>query len=164
MAMNYRQPSEVRMLKNLTSLILFMFCIICFLSVRAYAEENRWYLYYKSPDGTEHSYDPQNIIRTSKAVPQTRTVTKRGVRRTYKRYTNVSMVQVREKMVFNNPDYALKESRILREFNCSQKTVRTLMKSETYKNGLKKIEGKTYPWESVSSKPSYDFLYEILCH
>lgn len=141
-----------------------MFCVICFLSARAYAEENNWRLYYEGPDGAEHYYDPQNIVRTSKVVPQPRVVIKRGIRKTYKQHTKVLMVKVTEKLVFKNPDSALKESTVLREFDCSKKTVRTLMKSETYKNGLKKIEGKTYPWEGVNSKPSYGFLYEILCH
>jgi len=72
-------------------------------------------------------------------------------------------VKVREKLVFNNPKYPLKESRILREFDCSRNMIRILIISDTYKNGSKRIEGKAQLWESVSLKPFYEALYEIVC-
>ena len=144
------------------SFIVFLIYVVCLLFVYADAEENRWHLYYTDPDGTEHHYDSKNIISTSKVILETRTSTKRRLR-TPKKYTKVLVVKLREKLVFNNPGYPLKESRILREFDCSGNMIRTLMISETYKNGFKRIEGKAQPWENISSKPSYEALYEIVC-
>ncbi len=144
---------------SFTVLLLY---VVCFFLVCADAEENRWHLYYTDPDGTEHHYDSKNIISTSKVILETQTSTKRRLR-TPKKYTKVLVVKLREKLVFNNPGYPLKESRILREFDCSRNMIRTLMISETYRNGFKKIEGKTQQWENIGSKPSYEALYEIVC-
>jgi hypothetical protein len=144
------------------SFIVFLIYVVCLLFVYADAEENRWHLYYTDPDGTEHYYDSKNIISTSKVILETQTSTKRRVR-TPKKYTKVLLVKLREKLVFNNPEYPLKESRILREFDCSRNMIRTLMISDTYKNGSKRIEGKAQLWESVSLKPFYEALYEIVC-
>jgi len=147
--------------KVMTFAVLLLYVVICFF-VCADAEENRWHLHYTDPDGTEHYYDSQNIISTSKVIIKTQTSTRRRIRNP-KKYTKVLMVKVREKLVFNNPGYLLKESRILREIDCSGNMIRTLMISDTYNNGSKRIEGKAQPWESVSSKPSYEALYEIVC-
>src|SRR4030042_2968778 len=148
--------------EKVVSFIVFLLLCCLFLFVYADAEENRWHLYYTDPDGTEHYYDSKNIISTSKVILETQTSTKRRSR-TPKKYTKVLVVKLREKLVFNNPGYPLKESRILREFDCSRNMIRTLMISETYKNGSKRIEGKDQPWENISSKPSYEALYEIVC-
>jgi hypothetical protein len=147
---------------KVVSFIVFLLYVVCFLFVYADAEENRWHLHYTDPDGTEHYYDSKNIISTSKVILETRTSTKRRVP-TPKKYTKVLMVKIREKLVFNNPKYLLKESRILREFDCSRNMIRTLMISDTYNNDSKRIEGKAQPWENISSKPSYETLYEIVC-
>ena len=144
---------------SFTVLLLY---VVFFFFVCADAEENRWHLYYTDPDGTEYYYDSKNIISTSKVIFETQTSTKRRLR-TPKKYTKVLVVKLREKLVFNNPGYPLKESRILREFDCSRNMIRTLMISDTYKNGSKRIEGKAQPWKNISSKPSYEALYEIVC-
>lgn len=144
---------------SFTVLLLY---VVCFFLVYTDAEENRWQLYYTNPDGTEHHYDSKNIIRTSKVILETHASTKRRVR-TPKKYTKVLMVKLREKLVFNNPEFPLKESRILWEIDCSKNMIRTLMISDTYKNGFKKIEGKAQPWENIDLKPSYKALYEIVC-
>jgi hypothetical protein len=145
---------------NFTVLLL---CIICFFRVSAAAEENRWHLYYTDPERTEHYYDTKNIISTSKVILETqKTLPKRRVPRRRK-YIKLLVVKLREKLIFNNPGYPLKESRVLREVDCSKNMIRTLMISDTYKNGFKKIEGKTQPWENISSKPSYEALYQIVC-
>jgi hypothetical protein len=157
-----RTPVLIGYKKNAMTLAVFLLFIICFFSVYASAEEKRWDLYYTDPDGTEHYYDLENITRTSKVIIEKRTSTRRRVRNP-KKYTKVLIVKVREKLVFNNPKYLLKESRILRELDCSKNIMRILMISETYKNGFKKIEGKVQPWESINSKPSYEALYEIVC-
>ncbi len=128
--------------RKVVSFVVLLLCIVCLFIVSAGAEENKWYLYYTEPDGIEHYYDSKSIIRTSKTIPKTKASTKRRVRTTEK-YTKVLLVKVREKLVFNNPEYPLKESRIVREIDCSKNMIRTLMTSETYKTGLKKIEGKT---------------------
>jgi hypothetical protein len=143
---------------NLCITMLLIY-IACFLSVYARAEEGRWELYYASPDGTKHYYDSKSITRSSRGhitTPQRRIKTPKG-------YSRVWIVKVKEKIIFNNPDYELKESLILREFDCSKKKVRMLMKSESYKNGSQKIEGKTCPWKNIDSEPFYENLYEIVC-
>jgi hypothetical protein len=152
----------VRYQEKIVSFIVFLVYVVCFSFVYADAEENRWHLYYTDPDGTEHHYDSKNIISTSKVIVETQTSTKRRLR-TPKKYTKVLMVKLREKLVFNNPGYTLKESRILREIDCSRNMTRTLMISDTYKNGFKKIEGKAQLWENIDLKPSYKALYEIVC-
>jgi|SRR3972149_7445949 len=144
---------------SFTVLLLY---VVFFFFVCADADENRWHPYYTDPDGTEHYYDSKNIISTSKVIHETQTSTKRRSR-TPKKYTKVLVVKVREKLVFNNPKYPLKESRILREFDCSRNMIRILIISDTYKNGSKRIEGKAQLWESVSLKPFYEALYEIVC-
>jgi len=144
---------------NFTVLLLY---VVFFFLVHADAKEKKWDIYYTDPDGTEHYYDLKNITRTSKVILETQASTKKRIR-TPKKYTKVLMVKLREKLVFNNPGYQLKESRILREFDCSGNMIRTLMISDTYKNGFKRIEGKAQPWENISSKPSYEALYEIVC-
>jgi hypothetical protein len=148
--------------RNVMTFAVLLLFVICFFSFYADAEENRWHLYYTDPKGTEHYYDSKNIIHTSKVILEAQTSTKRRPR-TPKKYTKVLVVKLREKLVFNNPGYPLKESIILREFDCSRNMIRTLMISDTYKNNFKKIEGKAQPWENVSSKPSYEALYEIVC-
>ncbi|MFH1701888.1 MAG: hypothetical protein ABIB41_00470 [Nitrospirota bacterium] len=148
--------------RNIMVLTVLLLFVICFFSFYADAEEKRWDLYYTDPDGTEHYYDLKNITRTSKVIIESRTSTRKRIRNP-KKYTKALMVKVREKLVFNNPKYLLKESRILREFDCSKNITRILMISETHKNGFKKIEGKVQPWESINSKPSYEALFEIAC-
>jgi len=147
--------------KALSFTVLLLY-VVFFFFVCADAEENRWHLYYTDPDGTGHHYDSKNIISTSKVILETQTSTKRRSR-TPKKYTKVLMVKLRVKLVFNNPGYPLKESRILREIDCSRNMIRTLIISDTYKDGFKKIEGKVQPWENISSKPSYEAIYEIVC-
>lgn len=140
----------------ITMLLIY---IVCFLSVYARAEENRWELYYTTPGGTKHFYDLKSIIRISKShikTPKGRIKTREGD-------TKVLLAKVKEKIIFNNPDYKLKESLILREFDCSKRKVHMLMKNESYKNGSRKIEGKTFPWENIDSEPFYEALYEIVC-
>lgn len=148
--------------EKVVSFTVLLLYVVFFFFVCADAEENRWHLYYTDPKGTEHYYDSKNIISTSKVIVETQTSTKRRSR-TPKKYTKVLMVKLREKLVFNNPGYPLKESRVLREFDCSRNMIQTLMISDTYKNGSKRIEGKAQPWENISSKPSYEALYEIVC-
>jgi hypothetical protein len=157
-----RTPVLIGYQKNAMTLAVFLLFFICLFSVYAGAEEKRWDLYYTEPDGTEHYYDLQNITSTSKVIIEKQTSTRRRIRLP-KKYTKLSMVKVREKVVFNNPEHQLKESRILREFDCSKNITRILMISETHKNGFKKIEGKIQPWESINSKPSYGALFEIVC-
>jgi hypothetical protein len=157
-----RTPVLIGYQRNIMGLTVLLIFVISFFSVYASSEEKRWDLYYTDPDGTEHYCDFKNITRTSKVIIERRTSTRRRVR-SPKKYTKVLMVKVREKLVFNNPKYLLKESRILREFDCSKNITRILMISETHKNGFKKIEGKIQPWESINSKPSYVALYEIVC-
>src|SRR4030042_5134719 len=144
---------------NFTVLLLY---VVFFFLVHADAEEKKWDIYYTDPDGTEHYYDLKNITRTSKVILETQASTKKRIR-TPKKYTKGLMVKLREKLVFNNPGYQLKESRILREFDFSGNMIRTLMISDTYKNGFKRIEGKAQHWENISSKPSYEALYKIVC-
>ncbi|MEW6002879.1 MAG: hypothetical protein AB1638_09575 [Nitrospirota bacterium] len=141
---------------------MLLLYVVCFFLVSADAEENRWHLYYTHPDGTEHYYDLKDITRISKVIFETQTSTKKRFR-TPKKYTKVLVVKLWEKLVFNNPGYPLKESRILRELDCSRNMIRTLMISETYRNGFKNIEGKIQQWENVDSKASYKTLYEIVC-
>ncbi len=148
--------------RKVLSFVVLLLCIVCLFIVSEGAEKNNWSLYYTNPDGIEHYYDSKSIIRTSKTIPKAQASTKRRVR-TREKYTKVLLVKVREKLVFNNPACPLKESRILREIDCSKNMIRTLMTSETYKTGLKKIEGKTKPWENISSNPSYEALYETVC-
>jgi hypothetical protein len=138
---------------------LLMIYIIGFCSVYARAEENGWGLYYSSPDGSKYYYDSTSIARSSK----NRITTRQRRSRTPKTYSKAWIVKVKEKVIFNNPDDQLKESLILREFDCSKKKVRMLMKSESYKNGSNAIEGKIRPWEDIDSKPFYEDLYKIVC-
>src|SRR4030042_2423337 len=157
-----RTPVLMVYQRNIMVLTVLLLFVICFFSFYADAEEKRWDLYYTDPDGTEHYYDLKNITRTSKVILETQASTKKRIR-TPKKYTKGLMVKLREKLVFNNPGYQLKESRILREFDFSGNMIRTLMISDTYKNGFKRIEGKAQHWENISSKPSYEALYEIVC-
>lgn len=145
-------------LTNLCITMLLIY-IVCFLSVYAGAEEGRWELYYTSPDVTKHYYDSKSINRSSKgriATPQRHVKTRKS-------HSKVWVVKVKEKIVFNKPDHKLEESKILREFDCSKKKVRMLMKSESYKNGSQEIEGKTRMWKNIDSEPFYEDLYEIVC-
>lgn len=148
--------------RTVIKISIFLLCVVCLCIVSADAEKNRWYLYYTKPAGIEHYYDVKSIVRTYKAIPKTQALTKNRVR-TREKYAKVLLVKIREKLVFNNPEYSVKESRILREIDCSRNMIRTLMTSKTYKTGFKKIEGKTQPWEDISSNPSYESLYEIVC-
>ena len=118
--------------RKVLSFVVLLLCIVCLFIVSADAEKNNWSLYYTDPDGIEHYYDSKSIIRTSKTIPKTQASTKRRVR-TREKYTKVLLVKVREKLVFNNPECPLKESRILRQIDCSKNMIRTLMTSETYK-------------------------------
>ena len=140
---------------------LLLICIVGFFSVSAGAEGNRWALYYTDTDGAKYYYDSTSITRSSK----NRITTRQRRSRNFKRYSKVWIVKVKvkEKVIFNNPDNKLKESLMLREFDCSKKKVRMLMKSESYKNGSEAIEGKIRPWEDIDSKPFYENLYKIVC-
>jgi hypothetical protein len=160
---NYRTYVLVRYQGQVMNFTVLLLCIICFFRVSAVAEENRWYLYYTDPERTEHYYDTKNIISTSKVILETQKTSPKRRVPTHRKYIKLLVVKLREKLIFNNPKYPLKESRILREFDCSKNMIRTLMVSDTYKNGFKKIEGKTQAWENISSKPSYEALYEIVC-
>ena len=143
---------------NLFITILFIY-LVCFLSIYAKAEENGWKLYYTNTDGTKHFYDLKSITPTSKGritTPQRRIKTR-------KNYNKILLIKVKEKIIFNNPDSKLKESSILREFDCSKSKVRMLMKSEFFKDGSRKIEGKTGLWKNIDSEPFYKALYEIVC-
>jgi hypothetical protein len=143
---------------NLCTTLLLIY-IVGFFSVYAGAEENGWGLYYSSPDGAKYYYDSTSITRSSK----NRITTRQRRSRTFKRYSKVWTVKVKEKVIFSNPDDKLKESLILREFDCAKKKVRMLMKSESYKNGSGAVEGKIRPWEDIGSKPFYEEIYKIVC-
>jgi hypothetical protein len=149
-------------LQKTVNFVLLLFCVIHLCLVCAGAEENTWYLYYTEPGGTERYYDLKSIIRTSKSIPKTQALSIKRVR-TRERSTKESLIKVREKLIVNNPESPLRESRILREINCSRNMIRSLMTSETYKTGFKKIEGKTQQWDNISSNPSYEALREIVC-
>ena len=137
---------------------MLLIYIAGFFAVNAGAEGNRWALYYTGPDGAKYYYDSTSITRSSKGYRATR----QRRSRTFKRYSQVLNVKVKEKVIFN-PNDKLKESLISREFDCSKKKVRMLMKSESYKNGSEAIEGKIRPWENIDSKPFYEDLYKIVC-
>lgn len=138
---------------------IILISVFCFLSIHAMAEEDTWRIYYISPDGTKYFYDSKSMVRTSKELFKT---TKKRFRRRKVR-SKVWLVKVKEKTVFNKPDNRLIESRILREFDCSEKKVRMVMKSDFFKNGTQKIELKTRPWENIDSKPFYEILNGIVC-
>ena len=142
---------------NLSWIIIFTYILSFFIYARA--EENRWKLYFTTSDGDEYYYDTISIDRSSKKISKTY---KRGSRN-YKRYIKAVFVKVRERIVLNKPDNKLKEVRILRQFDCSKKTVRTLMVEEFYKNGLHKIEGKIRPWDNIGLNPRLEALYGIIC-
>jgi len=138
---------------------LLLIYSVGFFSVSAGAEGNRWALYYSGSDGTKYYYNSKSITRSSRG----RITTRRRRSKILKRYRRIWHVKVKEKVIFNNPDDKLKESLISREFDCSKKKVRMLMKSESYKNGSTAVEGKMRPWEDVDSKPFYQHLYAIVC-
>ena len=138
---------------------LLLIYIVGFFPAYAGAEGSRWTLYYTGTDGAHYYYDAKSISRSSRAPAATR---QRRFRLS-KRRTSTGRVKVKEKITFDNPDTKLKESLISREFDCSKKKVRMLMKSDSYKNGSTAVEGKMRPWEDIDSKPFYQRLYEIVC-
>ena len=138
---------------------LLLIYSVGFFSVSAGAEGNRWALYYSGTDGDKYYYDSTSITRSYRG----RIPTRRRRSKIPKRHRRVWLVKVKEKVIFNNPNDTLKESLILREFDCPKKKVRMLMKSESYKNGSEAIEGKMRPWEDIDSKPFYKDLYKIVC-
>jgi hypothetical protein len=107
---------------------IFLVSVFCFLSIHAMAEEDTWRIYYISPDGTKYLYDSKSVVRTSKELFET---TKKSFKPRKVR-SKVWLVKVKEKTVFNKPDNRLIESRILREFDCSEKRVRMVMKSDFF--------------------------------
>lgn len=62
-------------------------------------------LYYTSPDGDKRYYDLKSITRLSKGCVST---TQRRMK-TPKGYSKVWIVKVKEKIIYNNPDYKLKD-------------------------------------------------------
>jgi len=138
---------------------LLLICSVSFFSVYAGAEENRWALYYTGTDGAKYYYDSTSITRSSRK----RVTTRQRRFRIPQRHRRAWMVKVKEKVIFNNPNDKLKQSLISREFDCSKKKVRMLMKSDSYKNGSEAIEGKMRPWEDIDSRPFYKDLYKIVC-
>jgi hypothetical protein len=121
-------------------------CFVCLPSFVARGQEDKWRLYYTATDGSKYFYDSQSIVRTSKA--STKIDNRRNVK-SRQRNRKAWLVKVREKIVFNRPDYELNESKILREFECSTKKVHTLMRSKFYKDGTQQIKGQSGIWEDI---------------
>lgn len=143
---------------------LSVICIMCFSGVNAVTED-RWKHYFTGSDGSKHFYDTKSIsrTRTSKGNAKGNTRRTRGRIKRGKSPPTGWIVKVREKAIFNEPDSELKESKILAEFDCPKRKVRIIMESESYSDGLKKIEGKTGPWEDIDSEPFLEALYKRVC-
>jgi len=137
---------------------------MCFSGVNAVTED-RWKHYFTGSDGSKHFYDTKSIsrTRTSKGNAKANTRRTRGRIKRGKSLPTGWIVKVREKAMFNEPDSELKESKILAEFDCPKRKVRIIMESESYSDGLKKIEGKTGPWEDIDSEPFLEALYKRVC-
>jgi hypothetical protein len=141
----------------ITAALIFIFC---FLSVQAGAADDKWVLYHTKPDGTKYYYDSKSISRVYNKIGGK---THAGRYRLLRRYQKAWNIKVREKMVFSSPDSKLKETLALREYDCRAKKIRTLMVTESYRNGSERIEGKISRWNNVDSEPSYEAVYEIVC-
>jgi hypothetical protein len=146
--------------RALLYIMALIVCFVCLPSFVAGGEEDKWRLYYTATDGSKYFYDSQSIVRTSKA--STKIDNRRNVK-SRQRNRKAWQVKVREKIVFNKPDYELNESKILREFECSTKKVHTLMRSKFYKNGTQQIKGQSGIWEDIDSAPFFEILYHIVC-
>lgn len=146
--------------KVLLYIMALLVCFVCFSSFVAGGQEDKWRLYYTATDGSKYFYDIQSIVRTSKTLTKT---DKRRTVRSQQRNKKAWLVKVREKIFFSGPDYELKESKMLREFDCSTKKVHTLMRSNFYKNGTIQIKGKTGVWQGIDSEPQLETLYNLVC-
>jgi len=138
----------------------FLICFVCIPSFIVQGQEDKWKLYYTATDGSKYFYDIQSIERTSKTLTKT---AKRRIVRSRQINKQAWIVKVREKIFFNGPDYELNESKVLREFDCSNKKVHTLMRSNFYKNGTQQIKGKTGVWQGIDSEPQLKTLYNVAC-
>lgn len=140
--------------------IYIMAFLICFPSFVAGGQVDKWRLYYTATDGSKYFYDIQSIVQTSKSVTKT---DKRRIIKSHQKNKKAWMVKVKEKIIFNGPDYELSESKVLREFDCPTKKVHTLMRSNFYKNGTLKIKGKTGLWQGIDTEPQLNTLYNLVC-
>lgn len=146
--------------KALLYIMALIVCFVCLPAFVAIGQEDKWRLYYTATDGSKYFYDSHSIVRTSKA--STKIDNRRNVR-PRQRNGKAWLVKVREKIVFNRPDYELNESKILMEFDCSTTKVHTLMRSKFYKDGTQQIKGQTGIWEDIDSAPFLEALYHIVC-
>jgi hypothetical protein len=146
--------------KALLYIMASLVCFVCFPAFIARGQEDKWKLHYTATDGSKYFYDSQSMARTSEAITKT---DKRTIVKSRQRNKKASQVKVREKIIFNRPDYELNESKVLREFDCSAKKVHSLMRSNFYKNGTLQIKGKTDIWEEIDSESNLESLYKIVC-
>ena len=134
--------------------------LLFFTSLAVAEKGDRWRLYYTVPNVSQHFYDSRSIVQTSK------TVTKKNrarIARSRKISKKAWIAKVNEKIVFNKPDCELKESKVLREFDCSAKKVHTLMRSNVYRNGTLQIKGKLGIWQGIDSEPQLETLRNFVC-
>jgi len=144
----------------IAALVISFLCLPSFVA----GGQEEWRLYYTGTDGSKYFYDLHSIARRLK-TPETKTKDRR-IPRSDRRDVNARlMVKVTEKVVVNRPDDELKESKIIREFDCSARKVHTLMKSNFYKNGTMQVKGQTGMWkdEDIDSAPFLKTLYAIAC-
>jgi hypothetical protein len=134
--------------------------LICFPSIVAGGQVDKWRLYYTATDESKYFYDIQSIVQTTKPLTETN---KKRIVRSRQKNKKAWMIKVKEKIIFNGPDYELSESKVLREFDCSAKKVHTLMRSNFYKNGTLQIKGKMGVWQGIDSEPQLGPLYNIVC-
>lgn len=147
-------------LNNKKVFIYVVAFLICFSSFVAGGQGDKWKLYHTATDGSKFFYDMQSVVQTPKTLTK---MDKKPTVRSRQKIKREWMVKVREKIVFNGPDYELSESKVLREFDCSAKKVHTLMRSNLYKNGTLKIKGKMSVWQGIDSEPQLGTLYNIVC-
>jgi Surface-adhesin protein E len=141
-------------------IIYIMAFLICFPSFVAGGQADKWILYYTATDGSKYFYDMQSIIQTPKTLTAT---DKKPTVRSRQKNKKAWMVKVKEKIIFNGPDYELSESKMLREFDCSTKKVHILMRTNFYKNGTLQVKGKMGIWQGIDSEPQLETLYNIVC-
>lgn len=146
--------------KCLLFVTAFLVCFICSHSFAAGKQEDKWRMYYSADDGCQYFYNPQSIVQTAKTVNKT---DQRRKVKSRQRNKKAWLVKVREKMVFNESHSELGESKVLREFDCSEKKVHTLMRSNFYKNGALQIKGKTGVWQGIDSEPHLIRLFHVVC-
>jgi hypothetical protein len=121
-------------------------------------ETDQWLLYYTAADGSRYFYDTKSIKMSSKIPSRTYGRNFRSPKYDKKAW----LIKVREKIVAR-PDRELKEARILREFDCTDRKVRILTASKFHRNGNEEIEGRVGPWVDIESAISYETLYQVVC-